>query len=417
MKQLMTYVLLFYGAIALKAQDTHMLRIEQIFVAIDSAYPQLQLYESKIAAIRSLATGAKSWMPPTFAIDLDRFPYKTSMIKEEGPDNQAGIMLSLQQMVPNPTKLNAKRKYLASLEDVQRNDLEWQKNTLHFTARLYYYRRYTAERKLKLLKENRDLLNMLIKTARDKYVYNQVDLSGIFKAEAALSELANMESMLFSQIAESNIGLNTLMDRDVNSPFCIDSLLTPKNYTRGITLESDSLQMPRSDISAIQTQIRSMEINRRWMAAGAKADFGIQFAHGQMFGMPNQFSIMGMVSIPVAPWSSKMYRSEVKSMEGEIQAMLKEKETMQLMATQMIREKFAMLFYQAQQLDNYEKSVLPAYRKNLESSLLAYKQNTGSFFILLDAWNMLLMKELERIEKLGGIFAAQSEYEYQREIK
>ncbi|MDI6438866.1 hypothetical protein FCL43_023475, partial [Enterobacter hormaechei] len=152
-------------------------------------------------------------------------------------------------------------------------------------------------------------------------------------------------------------------------------------------------------------------------ATGSKPDFGIQFSHGQMFGMPKQFSIMGMMTIPIVPWSSKMYKSEVKSMGFEIQAMQKEKSTMQLMASQMIREKITMLIYETRQLINYDKNVLPSYQKNLESNLLAYRQNTGNFFVLLDAWNMVLMKQLERIDKLGQVFTVQSEYEYQREIK
>ena len=83
----------------------------------------------------------------------------------------------------------------------------------------------------------------------------------------------------------------------------------------------------------------------------------------------------------------------------------------------MIREKITMLNYENRQLKNFDISILPAYRKNLESNLLAYRQNTGSFFVLLDAWNMLLMKEMERIDKLAQVFTIQSEYEYQREIK
>ncbi|MDX5482749.1 MAG: TolC family protein, partial [Hymenobacteraceae bacterium] len=128
------------------------------------------------------------------------------------------------------------------------------------------------------------------------------------------------------------------------------------------------------------------------------------------------FSIMGMVTIPIAPWSSRMYKSEVRSMEFEIRAMENEKATMQLMANQMIRERITMLAYETRQLQNYETAIIPAYRSNLESNLLAYRQNTGNFFVLLDAWNMLLMKELERIDKLGQVFNLQAEYEYQQEI-
>ena len=419
MKQKLIILNLFLQLICVTAgaQDTTRLSIKDVFSVIDNTYPQLRYYESKIAAIRSLAEGARAWMPPSVALAFDRFPYRLSMAKEKVPDNQAGIMLSIQQMIPNPAKLIAKRDYLVSLESIQRNEVEWQKNSLHFTARLYYYRRYTAEQKLKLVKEYRDLLNLLIKTAKDKYAFNQADLATIFKAEASLSELANMEIMLFSQVAESNIGLNTLMNRDVSASFFIDTLLVPKDYNNDYLLALDSAQLLRNDILSIQSRIESMTLNRRWAATGSRPDFGIQVSHGQMLGMPNQFSIMGMVTIPIVPWSSKMYKSEVRSMEFEINAMQKEKNTMELMARQMIREKITMLMYGARQLDNYDKNVLPAYRKNLESSLLAYRQNTGNFFVLLDAWNMLLMKELERTDKLGQVFTLQSEYEYQREIK
>lgn len=419
MKKILTYYFLIQALTAANifAQDTARLNMQEVFTTIDKSYPLLQLYESKIAAVRSLVEGAKAWMPPTVALALDRFPYRLSLAKEMAPDNQAGIMLSVQQMIPNPVKLNAKKDYIASLENVQRNDLEWQKNVLHFTARLYYFRRYTAEQKLKIIKEYGDLLQMLIKTAKDKYAYNQADLPTIFKAEASLSELANMETMLFSQIAESNIGLNTLMNRDANTPFLIDTLLSPRNYSNEYLLALDSTQLLRNDILAVESRIRSMKFNQRWAATGSKPDFGIQFSHGQMFGMPKQFSIMGMITVPIVPWSSRMYKSEVKSMGFEIEAMQKEKSTMRLMAAQMIREKITMLIYETRQLNNYDQNVLPSYQKNLESNLLAYRQNTGNFFVLLDAWNMLLMKQLERSDKLGQVFTVQSEYEYQREIK
>ncbi|WP_242929583.1 TolC family protein [Pontibacter vulgaris] len=287
---------------------------------------------------------------------------------------------------------------------------------LHYTARVYYYRRYTAEKKMEVISEYSDLLRMLITTAKDRYVYNQADLPTVFKAEALLSELNNMETMLRSQVAESSIGLNTLMSREVSTPFLIDSVLQPADYHSDYALLADSSFLKRSDILAVESRIQSMRSNQRLMATGARPDFGIQFNHSQMKEMPNTFSIMGMVTVPIVPWSSRMYKSEVRSMEFEIQAMEDEKATMQLMANQMIRERITMLVYESRQLRNYDTSILPAYRNNLESNLLAYRQNTGSFFVLLDAWNMLLMKEIERIDKLGQVFNLQAEYEYQREI-
>jgi len=415
--KLYTIFLLLIASVNVAAQDSVKLSMQEVFTAIDKSYPQLQYYDAKIASIRSLVDGAKAWMPPTVSLAFDRFPYRLSLIKEMMPDNQAGMMVSVQQMIPNAAKLNAKKDYLGSLENVQRNDAEWQRNTLHFTARLYYYRRFIAENKLKTIQQYRDLLKILIQTAKDKYTYNQSDLPAIFKGEAALSELENMETMSLAQIAESNIGLNTLMSRDVNAPFAIDTLLLPVDYRADYLMVNDTSSLLRNDILSMESRIRSMKFNQKWAATGSRPDFGVQISHGQMFGMPNQFSIMGMMTIPIVPWSSKMYKSDVRSMEFEIDAMRKEKSTMQLMATQMVREKITMLLYETRQLNNYDKNVVPSYKKNLESNLLAYRQNTGNFFVLLDAWNMLLMKELERTDKLGQVFTIQSEYEYQREIK
>jgi outer membrane protein TolC len=415
--KLYTIFLLLIASVNVAAQDSVKLSMQEVFTAIDKSYPQLQYYDAKIASIRSLVDGAKAGMPPTVSLAFDRFPYRLSLIKEMMPDNQAGMMVSVQQMIPNAAKLNAKKDYLGSLENVQRNDAEWQRNTLHFTARLYYYRRFIAENKLRTIQQYRDLLKILIQTAKDKYTYNQSDLPAIFKGEAALSELENMETMSLAQIAESNIGLNTLMSRDVNAPFAIDTLLLPVDYRADYLMVNDTSALLRNDILSMESRISSMKFNQKWAATGSRPDFGVQISHGQMFGMPNQFSIMGMMTIPIVPWSSKMYKSDVRSMEFEIDAMRQEKSTMQLMATQMVREKITMLIYETRQLDNYDKNVVPSYKKNLESNLLAYRQNTGNFFVLLDAWNMLLMKELERTDKLGQVFTIQSEYEYQREIK
>ena len=399
------------------AQDVVRLSLPDVLSEIDKSYPLLRLYQNRINGIKALAEGAKSWMPPTVSLAIDKFPYQLGMIKENSPMNQAGIMFSVEQMIPNSSKLNAKRDYILSQQKISGNEAEWEKNTLHYTARLYYYRRYTAEKKLKLLSEYSELLQMLIKTAKDKYVYNQSDLPTIFKAEAAHSELKNMEAMLLSQIAEGTIGINTLLSREVNTPFLIDTVLQPKDYKTDFLNTADTSFINRSDILAVENRIRSMQSNQRLAATGSKPDFGIRVGHAQMFGMPDQFSIMGMITIPIAPWSSRMYKSEVRAMDFEIEAMKNERATMWLMTRQMIRERITMLNYENLQLQNLDASIIPAYRKNLESNLIAYRQNTGTFFVLLDAWNMLLMKEIERIDKLGQVFFLQAEYEYQREVK
>jgi hypothetical protein len=112
-----------------------------------------------------------------------------------------------------------------------------------------------------------------------------------------------------------------------------------------------------------------------------------------------------------------MYRSETKSIGFQIQTMEQEKLRMELMAKRMLSEKLAMLNYENEQYQSYIKNIIPAYENNLQANLLAYKQNTGDFFVLLDAWEMLLMKKLEMYDRLFNILKLEAEYEYEREIK
>jgi cobalt-zinc-cadmium efflux system outer membrane protein len=266
------------------------------------------------------------------------------------------------------------------------------------------------------VQENKELLSMLVNTSEAKFPYNQSDLSSIFKAKAKLEELKNMETMLFATIAESNIGLNTLMSRDVNTSFTVDTILTLKDYELK-SKYTDTSSVKRSDILSMQNNIASMKLNKELMYSQRKPDFGVKFSHMQMFGMPNQYSLMGMMTIPIVPWSSKMYKSEVKSMGFEIESMTKEKEGMQLMALRMINEKLVMLKYGKTQLTNFKSGIIPMYSKNFEANLLAYKQNTGNLFVLLDSWEMLLMKKMEYYNKTLEVLKIEADYEYETETK
>ncbi len=383
---------------------------------VEVNYPSIIQYQYNIQALQAKTEGAKSWMPPTFSTGIMRFPYNLMMLKEKNdPMNQAGIAFSLEQMIPNQSKLNAKKNYLNSLSEIEKSKSNWTKNELRREAKILYYNRFVNEQKQKIITESEEILNLLITTAEAKFSNNQSQLQTIYKAKAKLAELKNMRYMLLGIIAESNIGLNILMVRDVNAAFAIDTLIEPQKYS--YTSSDTSNISNRSDITAMSKYIQSMKLEQKVMKIGSRPDFGVRAEHAQMFGMPNQWSAMGMMTIPIVPWSSKMYSSEVKSIGFQIQGMEQEKQTMELMAKRMLAEKLAMLNYETGQYENYKKEIIPAFENNLQANLLAYKQNTGDFFVLLDAWEMMLMKKTEMYDKLLNLLKLEAEYEYEKEIK
>ncbi len=409
-------LILIVNQLNVSAQDSAFLNLEAILKHMELNYPSILTNQQNAQSWQAKAEGSKSWMPPTFSSGLMQFPYDFSMIKEkDDPMNQAGVVFLIEQMIPNRSKLNANKQYYNSLAEVENSKSQWTINTLHKEAKSLYYFRYINEKKQRVISESEEILKLLISTAEVRFSNNQSQLQTIYKAKARLAELKNMNIMFAGNISESSIGLNILMVRNVNTKFDIDTLIQPHKY---MLSEYDSnLISNRSDIDAMSKLIHSMQLEAEVMKTGTRPDFGVRAEHAEMFGMPNQWSLMGMITLPIVPWSSKMYSSEVKSIGFKVQSMEFEKQQMQLMAHKMVAEKLSMLNYSYKQYENYVNDIIPAFDNNLQANLRAYNQNTGDLFELLDAWEMLLMKQIEMYDQLLSILKLEAEYEYEAQLK
>src|SRR3546814_6110365 len=84
---------------------------------------------------------------------------------------------------------------------------------------------------------------------------------------------------------------------------------------------------------------------------------------------------------------------EIRSMEKEREAMLNE-------AQEVVRSIAWDIRTLGQQLDNYDKKIIPALRRNYESTLLAYEQNQQELAMVIDAWEALNMAQIAYLDKL-----------------
>lgn len=417
MKKIILLIILTYQSVLrLNAQDTPYISLENLLQQVETNYPTIMQHQQNIEALKVKAEGAKAWMPPTFGAGVNRFPYNFSTINDKNnPMNQASVMITMEQMIPNPSKLVAKKEYLNSLSEIEKNKQNWTKNELRRDAKTIYYFRYMLEKKQQIVLESEALLVFLIKTSEEKLSNNQSQLQSIYKAKARLAELQNTQLLLDELVAQSSIQLNSLMAKEPTTPFSISSIIEPTYPT--VLLADSSLFLERSDIKTITNSINAMQLEQHTLKIANRPDFGIRAEHMNMFGMPNQWSVMGMITIPIVPWSAKANTSSSKAIEFQIEAMKLEKQTKELVAKQNNNEKISTLQFQNKQYQNFKNSIIPAYESNFQINLLAFNQNTGNVFMLLDAWEILLMKKLEQLDTLFTILKLEAEYEYENEIK
>jgi outer membrane protein TolC len=321
-------------------------------------------------------------------------------------------MISLQQKFTNPAKLRANQGYLQSKASVERATGDAIFNELRAQAKTAYYQWRVLEKKKKVLKENEATIGLVLKVSKLRYPYSQSKLGNIYKAEGRLSEVQNMILMNDNQIVQKNILLNQLMNLPNDFRFSVDTSL---QTVKIITEVSDTVLLAenRSDVQRIDKTIQSLKLNQVLENYQAKPDFNISFNH--MFargaGMPNQFMLLGMISIPIAPWSSKMYKANSQGLGKEIEAMKYERTTLLRELQGMASSEANEIITLNSQIENYERRIVPALKKNYETLMIAYEENREELPIVIDAWETLNTTQMQYLDTIQKYYETIVRYE------
>jgi outer membrane protein TolC len=393
------------------------LSLDNVLSTIKTNNPQLKMYDADIQSMDAAANGAKSWMPPQVETGFFMAPYNSKLWKatEMGP-GMGNYMVGVTQMIPNASKLKADFNLMTAMSSVEKENKNYTINQLKALAKTNYFQWLVLNKKIKIADDNLLLLEYMIKSMEIRYQYNMDKLPTYYKAKSQYSTLQSMILMLQNDISQKRIMLNTLMARDKNTAFEIDEAYELKDFNLVLS-DTTSLSKNRSDVQAIE---KTMEINQLKIAAEKTKllpEFGIKYDHMFAFGeQPQQFSLMGMITIPM-PWSTKMNKANINSFQIKNESLNWQKQMILNEATGMISGMTNELNALKKQYEVAQKSIIPALKKNYETAILAWQNNTGDLFATLDAWEALNMAQIDALDKLQNILAAQVEIEKQLETK
>lgn len=384
--------------------------LEQIFEEIKTKNIGLKSYASRIQSKDAKVEGATAWMAPMVGAGTFMTPYPFQGMA--GENDRGALMLTAEQDIPNPAKVKAKREYLQiqSKGDIYAqselfNQFKARARQLYFGLLIDYKRIYYQE-------ENKRIMETMKKLAEIRYPFNQGGLNQVFKAEGRAFESENMILMTESSIRSKKIALNTLMNRSAEMDLQIDTSFQV-NFIPKADLDTAYFASSRSDILNMQHEINVMKKNINLMKQEAKPDFRLRFDHMSNYSamMPRQFTVMGMLSIPIVPWSSKMYKSEIKSMNFEQEAMRQQKAAMLTDMLGMTRSMESELTLMQKQLANYEQRIVPSLQKYLKVSILSYQENKSDLNTVIDAWEALNMAQMNYLNQLEKFYQMIVDYE------
>lgn len=141
--------------------------------------------------------------------------------------------------------------------------------------------------------------------------------------------------------------------------------------------------------------LQTMRFGIETMKQERKPDFKIRFDHMTPLGkmMPNAYSVMGMVSIPIAPWSSKMYKNETKAMLLELAAMQQERQGMLLESQGMLYGMQYEIINIEERIKKISDKIIPALQRSMDANFQAYRENKQQLPAVLADWEALNMMQ------------------------
>lgn len=416
----MKKVRLIFGFLFMVATATsqQVLTIDEIQIEIIKNHPTFKMLDAEARSMEEAARGAYSWMAPELGAGFYQTPYDPGRWKVmNGQPGMGAFMLSAQQMFPNRKKQDAEFAYMQAQSSVEKQKKDVVMNELLYTARKNYYEWIVIEKKLKVLEDNDKLLRFMMQSAEIRYKNGLGKISAYYKAKAALANVENMQLMLQNEIVRKRIAINTVMNRNADESFFIDTNYVWIDFNKSI-FESSALIKQRSDIKVLERSIEVNNLQRESELAKLRPEFGIQYNH--MIGwarQPLMFSVMGMVKMPFAKWSSKMNKAKAESLLSQNEALKNQQQMIINEASGMASATYTELELKKKQMSLYEQQIIPALRKNFQVMQLGYEQNTEELFELFDAWESLNMIQMEYLDQLEQALQMQAELMKIAEIK
>ena len=393
------------------------LSLDAVLTNIKTNNPQLKMYDADIQSMDAAAKGAKSWMPPQVETGFFMTPYNSKLWKaDEMGLGMGSYMVGVTQMIPNARKLKSDFNYMNAMSSVEKENKGYTINQLKALAKTNYYQWLVLNKKIKIADDNLLLLEYMIKSMEIRYQYNMDKLPTYYKAKSQYGTLQSMIVMIQNDIYQKRIMLNTLMARDKNTLFEIDETYKLNDFD-AIKADTTSLSQNRSDVKAIEKTMVLNQLKIETEKAKLLPEFGVKYDHMFAFGeQPKQFSLMGMITIPM-PWSTKMNKANINSFKIKNEGLNWQKQMILNEAAGMISGMNTELINLKKQYDIAEKNIIPALKRNYDTAILAWQNNTGDLFVVLDAWEALNMAQIDVLDKLQNILSTQVEIEKQLEIK
>ena len=399
---------LFAGIISCYAQ-TNNISLDSLIMETLQNNPELKAARNMSFAAKTKIDQVSTWEPPQIGVDFYQTPIQSFPNPfKDGMETDYFIL----QMFPFPGKIGSMTSSVESNAKMIEQQYYALEKRIIRQLKDYYYELYLVQKKIDINKENQDLLRQFTEITRKQYEVGMGKQPDVIRSQTELSTLINEGINLVKERIDIQTMINTILSRPANSelgfiPDPIDSLptwqfdeiyelaLRNRPELKGMSFNID---MYKSELNASQLEYYPDLMGR--------------IMYKDMTGTTNDFwSLMLGVSIPLAPWSGGKYTGKVEENELNIKTAEEQYNLMKNMIASDVQNSLVKIETNRNLVNLYQNTVIPQAEQTLQSTTATYQTGKTEFLMVIDAYKMLLMSELDFYMSRMNLLQSQAQLE------
>ena len=374
--------------------------------------PELRAAAKEIEAANQRVRPAGALEDPMLEAGLLNVPITPWRLNRE---DMTMKMLGLSQKLPYPGK-RALREQLAA-KDAQTLDygLRESRNRVAREVKLAYYDLALTDETVRLLKNNRQILEQFLHIAESRYGVGQAAQAEVFRAQTQLGRMSEELLRMERERPVTEAELMRLLGRRGNAlPISVEL-----PGLRETALNVEALQQAalseRPQLLGLQSVIergsKALDLARK----EAQPDFDLRFSYGQrekdLAGMRREdlFSLTVAMNLPV--WREDKIEPRIAEAQALREQALEMLQAQQNEVLARLRQQVALTEQSRKSVHLYETAILPQARLAVEAALAAYQVSRVDLLMLLDSQMTLFSYEISRARELVSFNKALAEIE------
>ena len=350
--------------------------------------PEIQQLRHRLSAMEAKAKQAPYLEDPQIALQLSGVPLSNPTSLNQADTNSIGI----RQMIPFFGKLGLKEKIAQREANIAAQELRAKEREIISMAKMAYADLFMASRSVEILREQLEILRVVIGATEARYRVGRVAQQDVFKAQLEQSQVLNQLIVVEEEITIAAVKLNTIMFRPPRTPVQIPAELAVPDGSFDASVLDDLAFANRPELQGAEREIERAEINYELADRNRRyPDFmlGWDYMRMPMEMKKDRYGAMINITIPFSPWTAGRRSYEVEESLAEIRAARANREAMRNMTVRQVGESQARAQAAKRSLQLYREGLLSQAELSFRSALSAYQTGRAEFVNLLEAQRAL----------------------------